>query len=541
VMHPLNARTETRDHFCVVVLGLSNDHDVTSSRAVVVSRIDTKIHLFGIWVGRCLRFIRPVSPRRVSQHHPILKTVTPGLTTPTVSHTGQVLSRAVTFQFALDPNAEQKILLAKCAGARRYTVNHHLARVKANLDARSTERECCRSVAIPANHRPLRSPGQPSLSSTNSTPGRTDSLTTRWINDDGTRGLVWRHELPGDVFECASVDAAQALENFAASRRGQRSGSPVGFPRFQAKGKVTPSFRLRNRATPGRAPSSQPIRFSDPSHLRLPKFGPVKLFGPTRKVSSHDRCRSLPRVLSHPHPARRRLDGVADWRGGPKFTRPSAVASQSSRRSRRCRSGNHLPLRRRRRERCSLQQLRGGENTEASARVAQGSQSGPGQNHTGVPKAANERGPDSPSDIAKSPTLDDTSSTRLPGPWWTSCQVLVIEDLNVAGMVRNRHLARSISDAAMGELSRQLLYKARWHGVEVRVADRFFPSSKTCSGCGDVRKDLDLSTRTYSCEVCGLVIDRDLNAAINLARWQPKKPSEVTLLDPTPALLLSTA
>ena len=121
------------------------------------------------------------------------------------------------------------------------------------------------------------------------------------------------------------------------------------------------------------------------------------------------------------------------------------------------------------------------------------------------------------------------------------CQVLVIEDLNVAGMVRNRHLAKSISDAAMGELSRQLLYKARWHGVEVRVADRFFPSSKTCSGCGEVRDVLDLSARTYSCEVCGLVIDRDLNAAINLARWQPKEPSEVTLLNPTPALLLSTA
>jgi putative transposase len=108
-------------------------------------------------------------------------------------------------------------------------------------------------------------------------------------------------------------------------------------------------------------------------------------------------------------------------------------------------------------------------------------------------------------------------------------------------MVRNRRLAKSVSDAAMGELSRQFLYKARWHGVEVRVADRFFPSSKTCSGCGEVKKDLDLSTRTYSCENCGLVIDRDLNAAINLARWQPKESSEVSLLDPTPALLLSTA
>ncbi|MHB2027295.1 MAG: RNA-guided endonuclease InsQ/TnpB family protein [Acidimicrobiales bacterium] len=101
--------------------------------------------------------------------------------------------------------------------------------------------------------------------------------------------------------------------------------------------------------------------------------------------------------------------------------------------------------------------------------------------------------------------------------------------------------SRSISDAAMGELSRQLLYKAKWHGVEVRIADRFFPSSKTCSGCGVVRNDFDLSERTYSCGTCGLVLDRDLNAAINLARWQPKELSAVTLLAPTSAQLLSTA
>ena len=80
------------------------------------------------------------------------------------------------------------------------------------------------------------------------------------------------------------MDAARALENFSASRRGERARTPVGFPRFQAKGKVTPSFRLRSRATPGKALSSQPVRFSDPSHLRLAKFGPVKLFGPTRKT-----------------------------------------------------------------------------------------------------------------------------------------------------------------------------------------------------------------------------------------------------------------
>lgn len=77
--------------------------------------------------------------------------------------------------------------------------------------------------------------------------------------------------------------------------------------------------------------------------------------------------------------------------------------------------------------------------------------------------------------------------------------------------------------------------------MEVRVADRFFPSSKTCWGCGELRNDLDPSTPTYSCGACGLVLDRDLNAAINLARWQSKEPSTVTLLDPTHTALLSSA
>jgi putative transposase len=92
----------------------------------------------------------------------------------------------------------------------------------------------------------------------------------------------------------------------------------------------------------------------------------------------------------------------------------------------------------------------------------------------------------------------------------------------------------------MGELFRQILYKAKWHGVEVQVVDRFFPSGKTCSGCGEIKRELNLSQRTYFCVVRGLVIDRDLNAAINLARWQPdESPSGTTPTAPR-ALLLST-
>jgi putative transposase len=450
-----------------------------------------------------------------------------------------LLSRAVTFQFALDPNLEQRVLLAKCAGARRYTVNYHLARVKANLEARSSERDDLTDEGTP------RQPSTPSLSWTAFSfinefnawkNGQSDDSL---VNEDGTRGLAWRHELPGDVFECASVDAARALENFSASRRGERSGTPAGFPRFQAKGKVAPRFRLRNRATPGRAPSSQPIRFSDPSHLRLPKFGPLKLFGPTRKVR-----RMIDAGRFHVYSA------TLTQRAGRWTVSLTGVAAElhQAERSRTDRHAIPVGVDRGIISLCVAADANGVsiESFEGVTTLKQAHASLNAANQALARTTPGSKGRQrAKSRLAK--RHRKVANTRRHLVHQASkalverCQVLVIEDLNVARMVRNRRLAKSVSDAAMGELSRQFLYKARWHGVEVRVADRFFPSSKTCSGCGEVKKDLDLSTRTYSCENCGLVIDRDLNAAINLARWQPKESSEVSLLDPTPALLLSTA
>ena len=95
-------------------------------------------------------------------------------------------------------------------------------------------------------------------------------------------------------------------------------------------------------------------------------------------------------------------------------------------------------------------------------------------------------------------------------------QAIVVEDLNVRGMVRNRSLARSISDAGWSELTRQLEYKCGWYGREFVKVDRWYPSSKTCSGCGLVRDRLDLSTRRWRCEGCGTEHDRDHNAAKNI-------------------------
>jgi len=91
-----------------------------------------------------------------------------------------------------------------------------------------------------------------------------------------------------------------------------------------------------------------------------------------------------------------------------------------------------------------------------------------------------------------------------------------VEDLNVRGMARNRHLARSIMDGGFFEFRRQLEYKARFYGATVVVADRWFPSSKTCSCCGSVKAELALSQRTFICDACGVEAGRDLNAARNL-------------------------
>jgi len=104
-------------------------------------------------------------------------------------------------------------------------------------------------------------------------------------------------------------------------------------------------------------------------------------------------------------------------------------------------------------------------------------------------------------------------------------QAIGIEDLNVQGMQANHKLARHISDEGWGELRRQLEYKSEIFDSQLVIHDRWFPSSKTCSSCGNVKKTLTLSTRTYRCSVCGLVIDRDLNAALNLV---PKDIGEVT-------------
>ena len=98
---------------------------------------------------------------------------------------------------------------------------------------------------------------------------------------------------------------------------------------------------------------------------------------------------------------------------------------------------------------------------------------------------------------------------------------VVMEDLNVKGMLKNKHLSKAIQEQTLGEFIRQMKYKCALHGIEFVQVSRWFPSSKTCSCCGFVKKSLKLSERVFVCEECGLEIDRDFNASLNLAHYKP--------------------
>ena len=106
-------------------------------------------------------------------------------------------------------------------------------------------------------------------------------------------------------------------------------------------------------------------------------------------------------------------------------------------------------------------------------------------------------------------------------------QTVVMEDLNVSGMMKNRHLAKAIKDQCLYEFICQMQYKCEERGVEFVQVSRFYPSSKTCSSCGAIKRDLKLSERTFVCPECGLHIDRDYNAALNLMRYADQETRAV--------------
>jgi putative transposase len=442
--------------------------------------------------------------------------------TTLVSHTGVRLTRATTFRFTLDPNRDQAQRLLAHAGAARLAYNHHLSRVRANLDQRAAER----SYGIAeADLTPSLSWSKVSFINHMNAwkDGRAPDARTS-VDADGrvARGLPWRHEVSADVFECASVNAAQALANWSQSRSGARAGKQAGFPRFKSRHKSAPAFRLRAKYTEGHA---SPVRPAGPRVVRFPKLGELRVHEHTGRLA-----KMLQRGRFHVYAASFRFERGRWVVAITGVAAPLHHQRRSPANRHRHRVGVDLGVKtlavvadEHGRVLHAWQGVKALQHAQARLKLANQRYSRTKRDSVGRKKAARRLGRVHARVVHLRRYLLHQITTEL-ARGYTS---VTIEDLNAAGMLTNRRLARVVSDAAFGELRRQLAYKTVWYGTELTVADRWFPSSKTCSGCGTVKAEMPLADRVFECAHCGQVLDRDINAAINLARYNgpPAKTS----------------
>jgi putative transposase len=314
----------------------------------------------------------------------------------------------------------------------------------------------------------------------------------------------WWAENSKEAYSSGLANAAAAFKNYGDSWAGRRRGPKIRYPRFKGR-----RARQSCRFTTGAFGLT-----TDRRHVTLPRIGAVRTCESTRKLArkleagaarilsatlSYQRGRwhvSLSVELPDPDPAPRtggRVVGVdlgvkalAVLSTGEVVPNPrhlDAALTRLRRTQRRC-ARRRGPDRRTRTAPSNRWR-------KAKARVA--------ALHTRVANARRDG-------------LHQLSARLV-----ADHDVIVIEDLHVVGMLRNKRLARHIAQLGMGEFRRQVTYKAAEAGVRVHVADRWFASSKTCSACGVVRAKLTLAEREFQCESCGARLDRDLNAALNLA------------------------
>ncbi|MFU8872832.1 IS607 family element RNA-guided endonuclease TnpB [Micromonospora sp. SL4-19] len=392
------------------------------------------------------------------------------------------------YRFALDLTPGQERAVLAHAGAARVAHNWALARVKAVMDQRAAER----TYGIPDNQL------------TESISWTLAGLRKAW-NVAKQEVAPWWAECSKEAFNTGLDALARALKNWADSRSGKRAGRPVGFPRFKSRRRTTPSVRF----------TTGTIRIEpDRQHVVLLRLGRLKLHESARKLA-----RRLDNGTARIMSATVRRDGgrwqvaftVEVERAERHPVRPGSVVGVDV-------GIKHLAV------------LSTGELVDNPRHLVAAGQR---MRHLGR-ALARKTGPDQrtgrrPSNrwqraqarLARAHTR--VANLRRDGLHKLTTRLarehgaIVVEDLNVAGMLHNRRLARQIADAGFAEIRRQLAYKTEWNGGRLIVADRWYPSSKSCSGCGAVKAKLALSEREYHCEACGLAIDRDLNASLNLA------------------------
>jgi putative transposase len=360
------------------------------------------------------------------------------------------------FKTELDLNNKQKTACRQHAGAARFAYNWGLARKKA------------------------------AFANGEKTPTAIDLH--RELNQLKKSELAWMY----DVSKCAPQEALYNLDNafahFFRRLKERRAGKKVnpGFPKFKTKKKGAGSFRLTGAMHVFECSIQLPrlglLRLKESGYL--PTTG-VHILSATvsEKAGRWFVSLQVEMELPDPVPEAKAVVGVdlgisrmAQASDGSYFENPRALKRNLTKLKRlhRMVSRRHKGSANRRK---AVKQL-----SRAYSRVG---------------------------NIRKNALHQATSSLAK------SKSALVLEHLHVSGMLKNHHLAQAIADVGMYEFRRQLQYKGGWYGCQVLLADRFYPSTKRCSRCGSIR-EIGLKERQYHCPVCGMTIDRDLNAAINL-------------------------
>ena len=428
------------------------------------------------------------------------------------------MTRHTTFRFCLDPTVEQHEVLSRHAGASRFAFNQCLRMVKTALTQRKTDPD----TDLPWTGFDLINAFNGWKKTDDA--GRVFNVDSAGVAKLAVTGLAWRTQVCQQVFEEAAVDLGKGLKAWSDCRSGTRKGQRVGFPRFKKKTDAVASFRLRNKHPRARPPA---IRVGDddrPRSVTLPGIGVIGVHDNTRRLRrmlTNKRAKILFATISqhggrwwvslnveavdlhpdHRHPPRDHAD-AGGWvgidRGLSAFlvaaTADGAEVARITDAPKALRAGM---VRQRRLSRSLSRKQRGSAHRrDAAAKL--------GRHHHRIANARRH-------------FLHQVSNRLV-----KTHDRLVVEDLNVTGMLRNHRLAQAISDAGWAEFARQLRYKQAWRGGHFVTADCWFPSSKLCSACGAVRRDLTLADRVFACG-CGHSADRDTNAAANLARWATRQ------------------
>ncbi len=435
-----------------------------------------------------------------------------------------------TFRFALTPTSAQAALLVRHAGASRFAYNQCLQLV---TDARAAEK-IDPQRAVPWS-------GFDLINAFNAWKRSEAAGRVFVVTPDGTitkqvTGLRWRHEVSAQVFEEAAVDLGRALTAYteAMSSNGSPHGrGQVGFPRRKKKGRCRDSFRLRNKQG-GSGRFCIQVGEGHPRSVTLPRIGRVRVHDDTRQL------RRLLRPVEHLHPETGRP--VLAPRAKILF----ATCSRHGNRWHVCLNVQAPDLHPQRHHRLRGDHDHGGwvgldRGLVAFAVAATADGTEVGRFHGPKPLQHNLMGLRRRSRAVSrtrprsrnrkkairrlSRSYARVANIRRSFLHEVSSQLvqthdrLCLEHLAVANLMTNRRLARAIGDAGWAELARQLAYKQAWRGGQVMVADRWFASTRTCSGCGRVKRQIGLAERIFGCDGCGLVMDRDRNAAANLAAW----------------------